>query len=204
MKTLNENSSVKVEGHVVIKDFDSGEVLLDKYNAINFQNFAMAVAKAMSNQAIAGSTEKYFISKLAFGYGGTTIGANGNITYKDARVSGEAVSGLYSPSPATIGANAVTHPLQVAVTTFTVNNAQNQPYSDLECKTILDYNQPDATGPAIDNSANFDTADDFVFDEIALMTEAGTYLTHLIFHPIQKSNNRKLEILYTLRIRAGV
>lgn len=57
MKTLNENSSVKVEGHVVIKDFDSGEVLLDKYNAINFQNFAMAVAKAMSNQAIAGSTE---------------------------------------------------------------------------------------------------------------------------------------------------
>ena len=203
MKTLNENSSVKVEGHVVIKDFDSGEVLLDKYNAINFQNFAMAVAKAMANQAIAGSTEKYFISKLAFGYGGTTIGANGNITYKDARVSGEAVSGLYSPSPATIGANAATHPLQVAVTTFTVNNAQNQPYSDLECKTILDYNTP-LVGQPTDNSANFNTADDFVFDEIALMTDAGTYLTHLIFHPIQKSNNRKLEILYTLRIRAGV
>ena len=36
MKTLNENSNVKVEGHVLITDVDSGEVLLDKYNAINF------------------------------------------------------------------------------------------------------------------------------------------------------------------------
>ena len=67
MKTLNENSNVKVEGHVVITDADSGEVLLDKYNAINFQNFAFAVAQAMSG----GTT--YAVNKLAFGYGGTSI-----------------------------------------------------------------------------------------------------------------------------------
>lgn len=198
MKTLNENSNVKVEGHVLIKDVDSGEVLLDKYNAINFQNFAYAVAQAMSG----GTT--YAISKLAFGYGGTSIDVNGNMTYRDARVSGDSVDGLYSPSPATIGANPATHPLQKTVTTFTVNNAANQPYTDLECKIVLDYNEPDATGPTTDNASDFDDADSFVFDEIALMSTADTYLTHLIFHPIQKSNNRKLEILYTLRIRAGV
>ena len=197
MKTLNENSTVKVEGHVVITDVDSGEVLLDKYNAINFQNFAYAVAQAMSG----GTT--YAIGKLAFGYGGTEIDVNGNMTYKDARVSGDSVDGLYNASPATIGANPATSPLQKAAT-FTVNNAANQPYSDLECKVVLDYNEPDATGPTTDNASDFDDADSFVFDEIALMSSANTYLTHLIFHPIQKSNNRKLEILYTLRIRAGV
>lgn len=197
MKTLNENSTVKVEGHVVITDVDSGEVLLDKYNAINFQNFAYAVAQAMSG----GTT--YAISKLAFGYGGTEIDVNGNMTYKDARVSGESVDGLYNASPATIGDDPAVSPLQKAAT-FTVNNAANQPYSDLECKVVLDYNEPDATGPTTDNASDFDDADSFVFDEIALMSSADTYLTHLIFHPIQKSNNRKLEILYTLRIRAGV
>ena len=204
MKTLNENSIVKVEGHVVITDVDTGEVLLDKYNAINFQNFAYAVAKAMANQTNASTGNGYYISKLAFGYGGTEIDVNGNMTYKDARVSGESVDGLYNASPATIGADPAVSPLQKAVTTFTVNNAANQPYSDLECKVVLDYNEPDATGPATDNASDFDDADSFVFDEIALMTNTDTYLTHLIFHPIQKSNNRKLEILYTLRIRAGV
>jgi len=197
MKTLNENSNVKVEGHVVITDADSGEVLLDKYNAINFQNFAFAVAQAMSGDTT------YAVNKLEFGYGGTTIDVNGNMTYKDARVSGQSVDGLYSTSPATIGADPTVSPLQKAAT-FIVNNAANQPYSDLECKVILDYNEPDATGPVTDNASDFDDPDSFVFDEIALMSSAGTYLTHLIFHPIQKSNNRKLYILYTLRIRAGV
>ena len=37
-----------------------------------------------------------------------------------------------------------------------------------------------------------------MFDEIALITDNDDFLTHLIFHPIQKSNNRKLEA-YTLQ-----
>tara|TARA_B110000495_G_C22879908_1_gene513187 strand:+ start:98 stop:694 length:597 start_codon:yes stop_codon:yes gene_type:complete len=198
MKTLKENSSVNVEGHVLIKDFDSGEVLLDKYNAINFQNFALAVAKSIANQKSDG--KGYFISKLAFGYGGTTIDASGNITYNEPKVSGETSKGLYTASKDNLVTPAVD--LQVAVTTFTVNDADNQPYSDLECKVILDYDFP-ADAATVDNY-NTGADEEFVFDEIGLMTEAGTYLTHLIFHPIQKSKNRKLEILYTLRIRAGV
>tara|TARA_B100000989_G_C19380938_1_gene401604 strand:- start:2 stop:607 length:606 start_codon:yes stop_codon:yes gene_type:complete len=201
MKTLNDKSHLGVEGHVVIRDADSQEVLLNKYNAINFENFALAVANSMANQTT--NSNNHFIAKLAFGFGGTTIDANGNVTYKDPKISGS-TGGLYSPSPATIGANATTTPLQVSVTEFTVNNAKNQPYTDLECKVVLDYNQPDASGPALDNASDFDDADSFVFDEIALITDNGDFLTHLIFHPIQKSNNRKLEVLYTLRIRAGV
>jgi hypothetical protein len=199
MKTLNENSNVNVEGHVLIKDFDSGEILLDKYNAINFQNFALAAANAMANYTD-GNGSQYFIDKLAFGYGGTAIDADGNITYNNPKVSGETNKGLYLASQDNSVSPAVD--LQVA-TVNTVTDADDQPYSDLECKVVLGYDFP-ADAATTDNATAFDTPGNFVFDEIGLMTNAGTYLTHLVFHPIQKSKNRKLEILYTLRIRAGV
>jgi hypothetical protein len=35
-------------------------------------------------------------------------------------------------------------------------------------------------------------------------TKSKLMLTHVIFHPIQKSANRSLEIIYTLRIQMGV
>jgi hypothetical protein len=200
MKTLNENSNVAVEGHVLIKDFDSGEVLLDKYNAINFQNFAFAVAHALG-----GDGTTYGISKLALGMGGSTVEANGSVTYKQPKVSG-ATGQLYTACKDNSGASSVD--LTVPVT-FVVNNASNQPYSDLECRAVLDYDFP-ADAQAVDNSPTMDEISDtnFIFDEIGLMTGSttgeGSFLTHLIFHPIQKSKNRKLEILYTLRIRAGV
>ena len=40
----NEQTNISVDGHVLIKDMDTNEILLDKHNAINFQNFAFAVA----------------------------------------------------------------------------------------------------------------------------------------------------------------
>jgi len=204
MKTLNENSKVAVEGHVVIKDIDSGEVLLDKYNAINFQNFAYAVAQALGPD---GTT--YGISKLALGRGGSNVESNGTVTYNEPKVNG-ATGELYTPCKDNSVSPAVDLTVPITASQFTVNNAANQPYSDLECKVVLDYDFP-ADADALDNSSLIDQDVDtnFVFDEIGLMTDAssgsdGSFLTHLIFHPIQKSKNRKLEILYTLRIRAGV
>ena len=203
MKTLNENSKVGVEGHVLIKDVDSGEVLLDKYNAINFQNFAYAVAQALGPD---GTT--YGISKLALGRGGSNVESNGTVTYNATKVEGS-TGELYTPCKDNSVSPSVNLTVPITASNFTVNNATNQPYSDLECKIVLDYDFP-ADADATDNSSLMDQDVDtnFVFDEIGLMTDAGTsegsFLTHLIFHPIQKSKNRKLEILYTLRIRAGV
>ena len=198
MKTLNE-ASVNVEGHVVIRDMDTNEQLLNKHNAINFQNFALAMANSLANKTDANG-KSFIVSKLAFGYGGSTIDSSGNITYKEAKVQGGS-GALYNASLDNSVTPAV-H-LQVPVTEYSVNDAANEPYTDLACKVVLDYNYP-ADASTLDTATNYETASEFVFDEIALVAETGDFLTHLVFHPIQKSKNRKLEILYTLRIRAGV
>ena len=31
-------------GHVLVRDYDTDEVLLDKHNAINYENFSIAIA----------------------------------------------------------------------------------------------------------------------------------------------------------------
>lgn len=192
-----EKSKLSVEGHVVIRDMDTAEVLLDKFNAINFENFAFAVAHLLANQE-SESGQGYFINAMAFGNGGTVVSPTGNITYKEPKVNG-ADGGLYVPSP---GVVADTN-FEKSITDFRIDNTATQPYTDLICTVVLDYDDP-ATALSSDTAENFETPENYVFDELALVTENGDFLTHLIFHPIQKSRNRKLEIIYSIRIRAGI
>lgn len=196
MNAFIEKSGFGVDGHVLIKDLTTGKIVLDKHNAINFQNVAFAVANLLANkQSLTGG---YFINKMAFGYGGTTIDGNGNVVYNTPRVDG-ANGGLYAASPGeVVGTN-----YEKEIDTYTIITAENQPYTDIAMTVVLDYNDP-ITAPEFDTSINFEQASDYVFDELALVTQSGDFLTHLIFHPIQKSQNRKLEITYTLRIRAGI
>ena len=54
----------------------------------------------------------------------------------------------------------------------------------------------------MDNAVEF--SDRFVFDELGFFTNANNIedsymLTHIVFHPIQKSLNRVFEIDYTIR-----
>jgi hypothetical protein len=67
----------------------------------------------------------------------------------------------------------------------------------------LDYGQP-AGQQAFDNSTNFNG--EYVFDELGLQCWNGSstdlfLITHVIFHPVQKSLNRQIQIDYTLRIQ---
>jgi hypothetical protein len=68
---------------------------------------------------------------------------------------------------------------------------------------LLDYGEP--TGQdAIDNATNSDSL--YVFDELGLVSYdsagQGRLLTHVIFHPVQKSLNRLIQIDYTVRVQS--
>ena len=196
MYNTTDNANLSFHGHVLISDADTGEVLLDKFNAINFENMAVAIANLLSNQTD-GNGNGYYIAKMAFGRGGTLIDANGNITYKQPKVDGSQ-GALYEPN---FGA-AEDQLVEPAIGSFEISEETGTTYRDLTSIVTLDYGEP-ADALASDNANDFDDAASYVFDELALVSQSGHFLTHLVFHPIQKSLNRKLEIRYTLRITAG-
>ena len=68
---------------------------------------------------------------------------------------------------------------------------------------MLDYGEPSGQD-AVDNSSNVDGL--YVFDELGLVSYSpsgtGNLLTHVIFHPVQKSLNRLIQIDYTVRVQS--
>ena len=77
-------------------------------------------------------------------------------------------------------------------------------YSDIVISCLLDYGEP-LEQEAFDNSV--DMNGEFVFDELGLKSigqdgTEGKLLTHVVFHPVQKSLNRLLQIDYTIRVQS--
>ena len=68
---------------------------------------------------------------------------------------------------------------------------------------LLDYGEPSGQD-AVDNATNADSL--YVFDELGLVSYnpagQGRLLTHVIFHPVQKSLNRLIQIDYTVRVQS--
>jgi hypothetical protein len=87
---------------------------------------------------------------------------------------------------------------------MTVRHVPGKYYSDTLVTTTLDYGEP-TDQLVFDNSANLDNV--YVFDELGLKSwggalATGKLLTHVVFHPVQKSLNRLIQIDYTIRIQA--
>ena len=81
-------------------------------------------------------------------------------------------------------------------------------YTDLFVTCLLDYGEP-AGQAAFDNGTQNQSS--FVFDELGILADYGVdsrgfeqtkLLTHVIFHPVQKSLNRQIQIDYTIRIQS--
>jgi hypothetical protein len=195
------NLSYKVEGFLKIYDPNSGEVFVDKKNAINYENMSEAIADTLSSR---GYGE---IFQMAFGNGGASVDQTGVITYLPPNVTGQNAA-LYNQTYAKIVDDTSVFNLDPTRNKMTVFHTVGNVYSDIVVQCLLDYGEP-AGQAAFDNSTQTDSP--FVFDELGLLANYGTdntgniitrLLTHVIFHPVQKSLNRQIQIDYTIRIQS--
>ena len=194
--TFKDLNGVLLQGHIKISDPESGEILIDKRNAIHYENMSLALAESLAN---AGQGPIY---KMAFGNGGTSVDPTGIITYLTPNSTGSNAS-LYNQTFEKIVAVDPnnTDPVRNKIETRHVSGTN---YTDILVSCLLDYGEPSGQDA-------FDTASDteslYVFDELGLVSSAagtgtGKLLTHVIFHPVQKSLNRLIQIDYTVRVQS--
>lgn len=186
----------KIEGFIKVFDPISGEVLVEKKNAIHYENISIAMAQSLSNRNLG------YIYSMAFGNGGSSVDPTGVITYLPPNVTGQNAD-LYNETYAKVvddNSAANTDPVN---NNMTVLHSTGKVYTDILVSCLLDYGEPPGQ-QAFDNSTNFNG--EFVFDELGLKCWNGSaedlrLITHVIFHPVQKSLNRQIQIDYTLRIQ---
>ena len=193
--TPNENINSKITGHVLITDKDTGEILLNKMNAINFEVFSYALALSLADRPNGN------IMQMVFGNGASSISDVGTVTYLSPNVTGldaELYNQTYQKFVDDLS------PLDTDPTNnfIRINHTLGNTYSDVVITCTLDYSEPSGQ-LAFDNSTDMSGA--FIFDEIGLKTydvtsSSGYLLSHIIFHPVQKALNRKIEVIYTIRI----
>lgn len=191
---VNATVSLTVEGHLLIRDFADSDrsdprVLLNKRNAVHPENMSVGIARAM-----AGLDSGQFYT-MHFGTGGATIDPTGSVIYASPNVSGAA--DLNVPVYFEVVDSDRGGPQG---NSMNVRHLNDTSFSDVEIRCVIDKNEP-VGQLAFDNLAQNNSDGGFVFDEIGLKTDDGLLLTHVTFNPIQKSANRILEVLYTLRYR---
>jgi hypothetical protein len=186
----------KIEGFVKIHDPVSGEILLDKKNAIHYENISIAMAQTLSNRDLG------YIYEMAFGNGGSSVDPTGVITYLPPNTTGQNAD-LYNQTYAKVVDDNSAADTDPANNKMTVLHTAGNFYTDILVTCLLDYGEPPEQ-QAFDNSTQYNG--EYVFDELGLKVWNGAadnlrLITHVIFHPVQKSLNRQIQIDYTLRIQ---
>ena len=186
----------KIEGFVKITDPNSGEVIVDKKNAIHYENISIAMAQTLSDRNLG------YIYEMAFGNGGSAVDPTGVITYLPPNTTGQNAD-LYDETYAKVVDDNSAADTDPTYNKMTVLHTAGNVYTDILVTCLLDYGEP-AGQQAFDNSTNFNG--EYVFDELGLKCWNGSatdlrLITHVIFHPVQKSLNRQIQIDYTLRIQ---
>lgn len=195
---MKDNSMLSVKGFLKIFDPTTNEVFFDGNNKIHYENFSVALARSLSNQGYG------TIAEMSFGNGGTRVDQTGIITYLTPNVVGSNANLYNQTYYKTVDAKQ-SYDLDPARNFMEVRHVMGAPYSDILVSCLLDFGEP-AGQQAFDNATNSDGT--FVFDELGLRAYSpdgvgmGDLLTHVIFHPVQKSLNRMIQIDYTVRIQS--
>jgi hypothetical protein len=197
----DERGTISIRGHIKISDVtepDNKIVLVDKNNAIHYENFSIALASSVSDQS------QGWIAEMAFGNGGSRVDPTGIITYLTPNTVG-VNAGLYNQTYyKNVDANSVLNK-DPSRNFMEVRHVSGAFYSDVLVTCLLDFGEP-SDQLAFDNSTSQTNA--YTFDELGLRAygingpNTGNLLTHVIFHPVQKALNRLIQIDYTVRIQS--
>lgn len=196
MSKFNENNGVLIQGHIKIHDPESGAVFVNKRNAIHYENMSVALAESVANQG------QGFINSMAFGNGGTSVDPTGIITYLTPNSTGTNASLYNQTYTKVVDDRSVTNldPQRNKIETRHVNGTN---YTDVLVTCLLDYGEPNGQD-AVDQASQANSL--YVFDELGLVSYSpsgtGKLLTHVVFHPVQKSLNRLVQIDYTVRVQS--
>ena len=209
----------QVIGTLKIYDRESGDVLVQKKNAIHPGNMAYVMASAIAGKptSVNSSGNAPLINWMQFGSGGST--STTTLSYRSPRVYPTydqlaitaSNSSLYVPKYEQLTTNTVYYPGEdMGAGEIVPNNTSKVKFSvDL---THADYEA--AVGesiPSSDSSTDTSAVEAFTFDEIGLMagvTDSGALdktktlmLTHVTFHPVLLAANRTIVIDYTVTIQ---
>ena len=204
----DDTLGLNVSGHILIRDKETGQELVNKRNAIHYGNMAYIVAQALTQSPQ--DNRNAFVHYMGFGNGATSVDTAGKVVYKTPRVT-ESYNNDASMYNLTFW-----KPISSDISNADVSNNYTQvipgtSYTDLKMVCTMGYSEP-PDADAFDSSVT--NEGDYVFDELALFSyptdttvveseliNTSTMLTHVVFHPVQKSKNRIIEIIYTVRIQ---
>ena len=156
------------------------------------------LAQSISNQG------QGTIGEMVFGNGGTRVDNTSIITYLTPNTVGSNAA-LYNQTYYKVVDSNNPYDVDPARNFMEVRHVTGTAYSDILVSCLLDFGEPQGQ-LAFDNATQLNS--EFVFDEIGLRgysvngSGTGDLLTHVIFHPVQKSLNRQIQIDYTVRIQA--
>lgn len=196
MENLNELNGINVEGFIKIFDPATDEVFVEKRNAIHYENMSISLAESLSNAG------QGFVYSMSFGNGGTSVDPTGIITYLTPNSTGTNAS-LYNETYSKVIDDRSVNNLDPTRNKTETRHLLGTNYTDVVISCLLDYGEPEDQ-LAFDTASNTDQS--YVFDELGLRSysESGTgrLITHVIFHPVQKSLNRLIQVDYTVRVQS--
>ena len=186
-----------ITGHVRITDVTSGEVLVDKLNSIHFENFSVALARGAAHEP------EGFIHEMVFGNGAAVVTGTGTITYLPPNTQGMDAQ-LYNQTYNKVVNNFSALNTDPNSNFIRVSHRPGTLYSDIVITCLLTAAEP-AGQEAFDTAT--DITSDYVFNEIGLKTKSGVVdqgllIAHLVHNPVQKSLNREIEVVYTIRVQS--
>lgn len=193
---MQDNHGILVQGHIKIFDPDTSEIYIDKRNAIHYENMSIALAESLSNAG------EGFIYEMSLGNGGTSIDPTGIITYLTPNSTGTNAN-LYNQTYTKVVDDRSVNNLDPTRNKIETRHVSGTNYTDILVSCLLDYGEPNGQ-QAFDTAASQNES--YVFDELGLKgyspNGTGRLLTHVIFHPVQKSLNRLIQIDYTVRVQS--